>query len=197
MADFTRWGCAIALALGKTEKEFLDAYETKVKGQVEEAAHASPVATVLLDSFSTAKEPWDGTPTQLYIRLNEHAKMLGISNRQKAWPKAPNILVRQLNELAPSLKSLGLDVETGIREGHAGPRRVRINIVTIDTIDTNHQKHGKNGVDKGVDSKNEPTPEPTPLEHGQSTLGDDGDGGVGKFSTSSRALGDRENEGEV
>jgi energy-coupling factor transporter ATP-binding protein EcfA2 len=172
MADFTKWGCAISRALGNTEKEFLDAYGLKVKAQSEEAAHASPVATILLDSFSTAKEPWEGTPTQLYMRLNEHAKMLGISTRQKAWPKAPNTLVRRLNELVPSLKSLGLDIETGIREGHGGPRRVRINTVT--TV-TPHEKHGEKGDDKGDDSKNEPLPEPSLLEHGQLTLGVDGD----------------------
>lgn len=178
MADFTKWGCAISQALGKTAKEFLDAYELKVKAQIEEAAHASPVATVLLDSFSIAKEPWEGTPTQLYIRLNEHAKMLGISTRQKAWPKAPNVLVRQLNELAPSLKSLGLDIETGIREGHDATRRIRVS--TVSTVRT-HEKNGKTADDNADDSKNEPSA----LKHGQSTLAVDADG---KFPTSTRAL---------
>jgi len=182
MADFTRWGCAIAIALGKTETEFLEAYEAKVKTQIEEAAHASPVATVLLDFFSIAKEPWEGTPTQLYIRLNEHAKMLGISTRQKAWPKAPNVLVRQLNELAPSLKSLGLDIETGIREGHDATRRIRVS--TVSAVST-HEKNGKTADDNADDSKNEPSAEPSALKHGQSTLAVDADG---KFPTSTRAL---------
>jgi energy-coupling factor transporter ATP-binding protein EcfA2 len=186
MADFTRWGIAISQALGNTEKEFLDAYELKVKAQSEEAAHASPVATVLLDSFNTATEPWEGTPTQLYMRLNEHAKMLGITTRQKAWPKAPSTLVRRLNELAPSLKSLGLDVETGIRIGHGGPRRVRINTVTADTADTNHEKDGEKGDGKGDSTKSEPSPKPTPLEHGQSTFGDDGDDGDSTLHNNSR-----------
>jgi hypothetical protein len=186
MADFTQWGIAISQALGNSETEFLDAYELKVKAQSEEAAHASPIATVLLDSFSTAKEPWEGTPTQLFMRLNEHAKMLDISTRQKSWPKAPNTLVRRLNELAPSLKSLGLEIETGIRTGHGGPRKLWINTVTTVTTDTQHKKHGEKGDGKGDDSKSEPSPISTPLEHGQSTLGDDGDEGDGTLHNNSR-----------
>ena len=116
MADFTRWGCAIARALGKTDKDFLNAYETKVKLQIEEAAHSSPVATVLIDYLSNHKN-WEGTPSSLYKILLGHAKDMGISTRQKAFPKAPHILVRKLNELAPSLKALGLEVITGIHTG--------------------------------------------------------------------------------
>lgn len=109
MTDFTRWGCAIAIALGKTAHDFLDAYEKKVNIQIEEAAHSSPVATVLLDLLEHRKS-WNSTPTLLYTTLLEHAKTLGISTHQRAWPKAPHILVRQLNELAPSLKMLGWEI---------------------------------------------------------------------------------------
>ena len=126
MADFTRWGCAIAKALGRTEEEFIAAYESKVKSQIEEAAHASPVATVLLDYLEQAPaKNWEGTPTALFKTLLEHAKTLDISTRQKGWPKAPNALVRQLNELAPSLKSLGLEIVTS----KSGTRRIGINSV--------------------------------------------------------------------
>jgi len=132
MADFTRWGCAIAVALGYTEDDFINAYRAKVKVQIEEAAHASPLATVLLDYMETQKT-WDGTPSQLYRTLANHAKDVGISTRQKAWPKAPHVLVRQLNELSPSLKSLGWEIITGIRTGSA--RRIMINSVTTVTSD--------------------------------------------------------------
>lgn len=138
MADFTRWGCAIAKALGKAEEGFIEAYEAKVKVQIEEAAHASPLATVLIYFMENHKK-WEGTPSQLYRVLMTHAKYVGISTRQKAWPKAPHVLVRQLNELAPSLKSLGLEVVTGIRTGSA--RRIIVNTVTTVTSDTKTDKH--------------------------------------------------------
>ncbi len=132
MADFTRWGCAIAVALGCKEEDFISAYEAKVKVQIEEAAHASPLATVLLDYLETNKK-WEGTASRLHRALLNHAKDVGISTRQKAWPKAPHILVRQLNELTPSLKSLGWEVVTGIRTGSA--RIIVINTVTTVTSD--------------------------------------------------------------
>jgi len=130
MADFTRWGCAIAKALGKEPEDFIKAYESKVKAQIEEAAHASPVATVLIDfieSFTKSKEEWEGTPSQLFTTLLNHAKDLGISTHQKVWPKAPHVLVRQLNELAPSLKALGWEVTTGIKSGST--RRILVRSV--------------------------------------------------------------------
>jgi len=127
MADFTRWGCAIAVALGKTQEEFIDAYEKKVKMQIKEAAHASPVATVLLE-FMRSLEKWEGTPSKLHVAMINHAKELDISTRQKTWPKAPHILVRRLNELIPSLKALGLEVVTGVHTGTT--RRILISSVS-------------------------------------------------------------------
>jgi hypothetical protein len=139
MADFTRWGCAIAIALGKTEKDFLDAYENKVKVQIEEAAHTSPVATVLLDFMEKRGENWTGTPTELFIALLNHAKILDISTRQQGWPKAPHVLVRQLNELAPSLKSLGYEI---ITSKSGGTRRTEINTVPSAPLHENSHKTG-------------------------------------------------------
>jgi len=145
MADFTRWGCAIAMALGYTQQDFMDAYETKVKMQIEEAALASPVATVLIDLMESI-EKWDGTPSQLYRALLNNAKELGISARQKTWPKAPNSLVRQLNELTPSLKALGWEVVTGVRTGSKGTRRILINSVrTVRTDSSMVKVHENNG----------------------------------------------------
>ena len=137
MADFSRWGCAIAIALGFKEEDFTRAYEAKVKAQVEEAAHTSPLATVLIDYIETQKR-WEGKPSQLFRILMAHAKDSGISTRQKAWPKAPHILVRKLNELIPSLKELGIEVTTGVRTGSA--RRIIVNTVTTVTSDTRTDK---------------------------------------------------------
>jgi len=126
MADFTRWGCAIAKALGYNETRFIEAYSAKVRTQTEEAAYASPLAAVLID-YMKGSENWKGTPSELYSTLIAHAKEIGISARQKAWPKAPNSLVRRLNELVPSLMVLGLEVVTGKKSG--GTRFITINTV--------------------------------------------------------------------
>lgn len=138
MADFTRWGCAITMALGKSEQEFLDAYEEKVKKQIEEAALDTPLAHVLMDWMIRVENgEWEGTPSELYQVLRRHAKFLGVSRRQKHWPKAPNALTRQLNELTPSLEQLGYNVETGIRTKEG--RIVRVTTNTVKSVKTDNK----------------------------------------------------------
>ena len=147
MADFTRWGCAITKALGHKEEDFIKAYEDKVKTQIEEAAHASPVATVLLDYTETQKlQKWEGTPSQLFTLLLNHAKQIGVSTHQKAWPKAPHILGRQLNELAPSLKSLGWEI---VATKSGSTRRIEITSVpSVPKAPTQGEEHdGRDGRD--------------------------------------------------
>lgn len=131
MADFTRWGCAIAIALGKTQEEFMQAYEEKVNAQAKEAAHQSTLAAVLLNYLERNKM-FTGTPTILYMKLLAEAKTLDISTRQKAWPKAPQTLIRQLNELAPSLAALGWE----FAETRSGQERT----VTIQKTSTEEKK---------------------------------------------------------
>jgi hypothetical protein len=154
MADFTRWGCAIAKALGKSEDDFLNAYESKVKSQIIEAAHASPVATVLLDYLENnimEKNPkeWTGTPTELYKMLLDHASTLEISTRQKTWPKAPHVLIRQLNELAPSLRALGWEIVSS----KSGNRRISISSVPSDlSVPVQDSEETKDGAEDGKDA---------------------------------------------
>jgi len=125
MADFTRWGCAIAKALGYPDKQFIRIYGEKVRTQIEEAAHTSILATVLLDFMEQFKQKWEGTPSELWKTLINHAKEMKISTHQKAFPKAPHVLTRRLNELAPSLKELGWEVITDLRV-HGGVRKIVI-----------------------------------------------------------------------
>lgn len=148
MADFTKWGCAISKALGIEQKKFLSAYDASVESQIEEAAHSSLVAEVI-PKFMDGRLEWEGSPSELYSKLLETAKEMGVSVRQKAWPKAPNSLIRSINELVPALKQLGYEVETKRRSG--GARLVRINTVTTVTIALNHENDGKLGIDAGDD----------------------------------------------
>jgi hypothetical protein len=111
MADFTRWGAAIAVALGKTEEEFIEAYKQKVELQNEEALHVNTVASVLI-TFMESHNSWEGTPTELFKELQAVAQEVGVSTRAKAFPKAPNALTRTLNELVSALRMAGI-IEIG------------------------------------------------------------------------------------
>jgi hypothetical protein len=44
MADFARWGCAAARALGHSDQGFLEAFGANVRAQNESALESSPVA---------------------------------------------------------------------------------------------------------------------------------------------------------
>jgi hypothetical protein len=152
MADFTHWGCAIAEALGENSDVFLNAYETKVKNQIEEAAQASPVATVLLDYlandvFANNLTEWTGTPSELHSTLLTHADKLHISTRQKIWPRAPHSLIRQLNELAPSLKALGWEFVST----KSGNRRITIS--SVPSAQSDQTKNAQNTLGSLMDSK--------------------------------------------
>ena len=188
MADFTRWGCAIAKALGKTEEDFINAYDSKVKSQIEEAAHASPVATVLLDFMEKREDKaWEGTPTDLFTTLLNHAKALNISTRQRAWPKAPHVLIRQLNELTPSLKSLGWEVETGIRTGKGGTRRIGINCVSSVKASPDHENDGE----KADAITNHEASAITVEKHGKTPLADGTDASDAIITSSLSSLKER------
>lgn len=136
LADFNVYGCAIALALGKTQEEFLAAYSDKVKKQNEEALNADDVALAFLEfcnkevkgnvigeGLKQKIDHWEGTPTELLLRVGYHADVLGIDRDAKAWPKSTNIFTRRLNQIIPALKSIGITITS--YEGT--PRRIEVN----------------------------------------------------------------------
>jgi len=110
MADFTKWGCAISEALGYTQKEFLDAYESKINDQIKEAVYNDLLGNVFYDFMENHSE-WTGKATDLFRALKDHAQILGVSTRVKDFPKASNILTRRLNLLLDSLNKLGINIE--------------------------------------------------------------------------------------
>jgi len=145
MADFVMWGCAITEALGFDKQYFLGSYEENINAQNLEVVRASPISDVLVKLIEDQKASlnpgtWEGTPSQLYSELEEKAKELKISTRQKAWPKKPHVLTRRLNELAPSLPSIGYQIETS-RSGKS--RRIVISSVASVTSVTRQPDWGK------------------------------------------------------
>jgi len=152
MADYTKWGCAIAEALGVGRDEFLKAYGENIARQSIEAVRASPVADVLLRFMETRTSgTWSGTASQLYSELVEVAAEMKVSTRQKAWPKKPHTLMRRLNELAPSLPAVGYQIEKGRTKD-----RSRTRIITIKSVQS------VNGLAAFLQGDGEVTPRKTP-----------------------------------
>lgn len=107
MADFARWGCAIAKALGYAQEEFLTAYSNNIAKQNTEAIEASPVATTIVALMST-QDAWEGTATDLYKELESHAQSLRIDTKSHEWPKDPSALSRKLNVTQTNLAEEGI-----------------------------------------------------------------------------------------
>ena len=146
LADFSRYGCAIALALGRTKEEFVNAYADKVKQQNEEALNADPVALALLKfcekevmgkslvslQGSTEVNCWKGQPSELFAQLSQYAQQTGIDIKAKGWPKTPNALTRRINDVSPALKAFGCEITN-----YPGtPRQIKIDASKLET-----QKH--------------------------------------------------------
>jgi len=115
MADYMKWGVAVAVALGRTQEEYIKAFDDKVKAQIEESIMASPVGTVVFDYITNVTDEYSGTPADFYRIMVDRAKLLNISTRVKIWPKAPHILTQRLNDLIPGFKSLDIEVITGFK----------------------------------------------------------------------------------
>jgi hypothetical protein len=109
MADFARWGCAVARHLGFGQDEFLGALGANITAQNETAVENSPVALAVIQLVQDVA-CWEDTPARTLIRLNQIAVDLQIDTRSRAWPKAPGHLTRRLNEVKPNLQRLGISV---------------------------------------------------------------------------------------
>jgi hypothetical protein len=108
MADFAMWGCAIAEAIGWSQKEFLDAYQRNISRQTLEALDASSLGTVLLYYFETF-ESIEGTPSGVLETLRGQVEKAGAE--MKFFPTSPRSLGRQLQGITPNLEFLGYRIE--------------------------------------------------------------------------------------
>jgi DNA polymerase-1 len=150
MADFCRWGCAVAEAIGLGGAAFLQAYTAAIGAQntaaIENHAVASTVIGWLGGLAAIAAQAdgdafWSGTAAELLTALEETTTELRIDTKAKSWPKAPNVLMRRLNEVKSNLLDIGLQFESQ-SDGTARQvtfRKCVENIVSIVSIVTTTQ----------------------------------------------------------
>lgn len=120
MADFTRWGYAIAEAMGYSGGDFLEAYAKNQGKSNEEAISAHPVASAIVALMAAAPAPiWKGTVASLLTALERVAEKEKINTHVKVWPNAAHVLSRRLKEVQSNLKQKGITFD--IR--HAGDAR--------------------------------------------------------------------------
>jgi hypothetical protein len=104
MVDFARWAVAAEPDLGVPEGAVALALAGNRSGAVELALDASPLVPPLL----RLPLPWTGTATEL---MEELARGFGTVPPPRGWPINPQVLSRELRQLAPDLRRRGVDIE--------------------------------------------------------------------------------------
>lgn len=116
LADFHRYGCAIAQAYGSSGELFSQAYRNKVENQTDEALNADPVGLAMIRFLTKTfeeekKSVWKGTPTELLDEITQAALNLKIQTGLNTnWPRSPQPFSRRLNDLIPALNKKGYDI---------------------------------------------------------------------------------------
>ena len=110
MADFTRWGYAIAEVLGIGGDKFLEAYLNNQNNANIEVLESHPVGFAMY-KFMEDKTVWSGSPTKLLSELEIVAGFEKIDTTNSNWAKTPNVLSRRLNEIKSNLLDLGIEFE--------------------------------------------------------------------------------------
>jgi hypothetical protein len=109
MADFTRWGYAIAEALGRPGKEFLDSYQGNVERQTEEVIQRNTLAQALI-SFMANREKWSGHMKEAFEELQ---KVANPGFKDRTFPTHPNKLRNHLKVLESTLRDQGITFQIG------------------------------------------------------------------------------------
>lgn len=110
MADFCRWGYAIAEAIGGYGDLFLQEYKSNQADQNTEAINADVVAFLIVELMSNQIK-WEGRVSDLFNKLREEGEKHGISPSNKSMPQAPNSLSRRIKAVKSNLESAGITFE--------------------------------------------------------------------------------------
>ncbi|MCP5006982.1 MAG: hypothetical protein GY941_23990 [Planctomycetes bacterium] len=117
MADFAKWGYAIAEALGGRGREFLHAYQENVERQNEEVIQGNTLAQAIL-TFMADKESWGGTIKSAWVELNTLANP---DKKDPTFPKTNRTLRKQLTRIKTNLMDLGVTFKISPRTQEGYP----------------------------------------------------------------------------
>ena len=113
LADAGLWGEAVARGLGSAPGVFTKAFEANRAEANDWTLEESPVAIALID-LSIRCTFFRGTMQELLQTLGTLSP--SSQGRSSDWPKSPRLLSVKLRQLAPQLRSIGIDVEF-VRDG--------------------------------------------------------------------------------
>jgi len=108
MADFAKRVVAAEPKLPWNCGQFMKVYQQNRDEAALSVFESDPVA-IALKAFIENVEEWEGTATEL---KNELERLVGEDNFKydRSWPKRANYLSNRVSRIAPSLRSIGIDV---------------------------------------------------------------------------------------
>jgi len=111
MADFTRWGCAIAEALEEGgQQRFLRAYLQNVNSQSEVVVNDNTTAMLVMKILETHGGYWVGMPDELFKLFKDTAMTEMIVDREL--PGSASALMRELNRLKTAFEEMGYEISS-------------------------------------------------------------------------------------
>lgn len=119
LADFSLWMIAVESGLGWEEGTFMRAMSRNEDGSHELALADAPVADAIRKLVERGR--YEGGWTDLLTVLG--GVVDEVSKRRKEWPTDSRTLSTKVRELAPNLRSLGIEVEF---HDNARPKRVKL-----------------------------------------------------------------------
>lgn len=164
MADFAKWGYAIAESLGDYGEEFLESYESDSNERILETVNSNPIALAILELMKN-NNIWTGTATELLKELNQIVLMEGIEIENGQWAKDPARLVKKINRLQTILEDQGITYHNPKSSRKITFKNRESTVSTVlplkiendeenETLFTNHNskngKNGKNGKKSGI-----------------------------------------------
>ncbi|MBL9164642.1 MAG: hypothetical protein JNL18_18080 [Planctomycetaceae bacterium] len=110
MADFARFGRAVAVALGRTTHDFDTAYRDNIR-RVRQQLLEEHLLGRLLREFATSfteSRPWTGIVSELLDSLCSHAKRKGLPRVESELTKSKSKLSRELEDLQEAFLQEGI-----------------------------------------------------------------------------------------
>jgi len=113
MADFAKWGYAIAEVIGVGGNTFMGLYQANLAKINTAAVEADPVATAILEMMKNSPS-FEGTMKKLLEKLNAgltFSESLSINTQSRLWPKDAHALSKHLTRIKSNLLELGITFE--------------------------------------------------------------------------------------
>ena len=112
MADWAEWCEIISRCMGEKDDAFINAYNENISLQVEEIVESSELAIVIRQLVYENERTFEGTVTELLLKLNLLADSINIDRNNRYWPKTASKLSHGLHILQKTLRDIGISVDS-------------------------------------------------------------------------------------